>query len=213
MTNIQSILIIGAISIMTFIVVTLIGARNGHRNMKNVTPFLGNEGPLSSSSEETRSIKDLPVVPVKAPRAAGGFAILLTREPTYDRFSSGLLGDDRFLDIRIQGDEWAALFLDVLKCPDVQDIPRFKDESDDDWLDRYGAKFSQRIPEYPMLGRIYDTFIYAAFSREEVDELRNECLTLEKITSDTTASSMLQKLSQACDEAAKRSDGLFLVPD
>src|SRR6266536_825373 len=76
MRNTQSILIIGAISIMTFFVVTLIGAGNGHLNMKNATPFLGNEGPLSSSSEEKRSIKAVPVVPVKAPRAAGGFAIL-----------------------------------------------------------------------------------------------------------------------------------------
>ncbi len=198
---------------MTFIVVTLIGAGNGHLNMKNATPFLGNEGPLSSSSEEKRSIKGVTVVPVKAPRAAGGFAILLTREPIYERFSSGLLDDDRFLDIRIQGDEWSALFLDTLRCPDVQDLPRFTDESDDHWLERYEATFKQSIPKYPMLGRIYDTFIYVAFSHEEVDDLRNECLTLQKTTSDSTASSMLQKLSQACDDAAKRGDGLFLVPD
>lgn len=135
------------------------------------------------------------------------------RDPTFTQFSKGLLGNDHYLDPRLEGREWGALFLDVLKCPDTADVPRLTDEGNEDWQERYGAKFQQAIPNYPMLGRIYDTLIYVAYKPEEIGQLRDECLRLQSMTSDEKALSMLKKLIHACDEASKVRSGLLFVPD
>ncbi len=134
-------------------------------------------------------------------------------DPTFAQFSQGFEGNDHYLDPRLEGNEWGALFVDVLKCPDTGDIPLLAGESNEDWQERYSSKFQQAIPSYPMLGRVYDTLIYVAYKPEEISQLRDECLKVQSMTSNEKALAVLKSLIEACDEASKVRSGLLFVPD
>lgn len=182
-------------------------------NTKKDLPFLGNEGPLAVGSQEINSGGTLKPVSVRLSGMAGGFAVCVMRDPSFEAISRGLRDGDRYLDLRLEGDEWAALFVDVLKCPDADDFPSLPGESNEEWRKRYSLKFQQAIPSYPILARIHDLFIYVIYTPDEVNELRSESLRLQSMTSNELAVAMLKKLVQACDEASKAGSGLVLVPD
>jgi len=101
--------------------------------------------------------------------------------------------------------EWEALFVGVLDVPTS------------DWvgLSREGqrVKFRQALPEYPMLGEIWDVYEDAAFLPEEVPQLRSECLQVRTETTNAEAVRAPRKLIYACDEAIKRGFCLLLSGD
>lgn len=186
-------------------------------DQKKTMPLLGNEGPLNragqSSPREGKANDLIKPVPVAVSGIAGGLSVYMMRDPSFPRFSQGLVGNDRYLDTRLEGDEWEALFLDVLRCPDVGEVPYLPNESSAEWQERYGFKFQQTIPAYPLLGRIHDLFIYVIYKPEEVGQLRDECLRVQSTTSNEKALATLKKLVRSCDEASKIGSGLLLAPD
>lgn len=176
---------------------------------RKIVPLLGKQGPFG---EEKANQKIIPRTD-QTSGFVGSLSIYMMRDPTFHSFSHGISGEDRYLDLWIKGPEWGALFLKVLKCPDVSEIPHLPDEGDDKWERRYALNFKQTIPSLPMLGRMWDLFIYVSFRPEEIEELRAECLKVQASTSDEKALSALNKVLNACDEASKHGSGLLFVPD
>ena len=184
---------------------------------KKMVPLLGKEGPFGDAGtyfrrEEQTSAPDQNISD-KESEVAGGLAIFAMREPTFMTFSHGLSGIDQYLDLRLNGDEWVALYLQVLRCPDAGQVPRLPNEDVAEWHKRYGAKFQQAIPTHPMLGRIYDVFSYISYAPDEIEQLRVECVKLEATTSNEKARFGLAKVIAACNEASQLRVGLLFVPD
>jgi hypothetical protein len=193
------------------------GGQENFMDQKKMVPLLGNEGPFGPADEHSPQGENLrkmaKPVPIPESTIVGGLAVCVMRDPSFERFSQGLSGADRFLDLRLEGDEWGALFLDVLKCPDTGDVPQLGNETSEEWQERYSLKFQQTIPAYPMLGRIHDLFIYVIYKPEEIKQLRDECLRVQSTTSNEKALAMLKKLVRSCDESSKIGFGLLLAPD
>ena len=185
-------------------------------DQKKIVPLLGKEGPFNPtgeySPEEARSISPA-ANPGAESRIIGGLAAFVMRDSSFAAFSRGLSGGDRYLDLRLNGNEWEALFLNVLECPDVDEVTLLPNEDTTEWQMRYARKFNQAIPTYPMLGRMWDMFIYVSYNPDEIDRLRHECLKIQSTTSNEEAQAALTKLLAACDEASKLGFGLLFVPD
>ena len=183
-------------------------------NHKKTEPMLGHNGPFgdalkSQNENEPIGIKAIPSAEFGV---AGSLSIYLMREPSFETFSKGISGEDRYLQLWLDGDEWAAVFFKVLGCPERDSIPRFQNESSDDWEHRYSLMFQRTIPEYPMLGRMSDLFGYVTYRPEEIEQLRVECARIQSGTVNQKAISGLAKLIEACDEASKVNSGLLFAP-
>lgn len=118
---------------------------------------------------------------------------------------------DRTLPIYFEGPEWSALFHYVLRVTDRE--PLVADEDFAEWGERQRVRFQKSIAEYPMLGRIWDTYIDVSYRPEEIPQLRDECLQVKASTSNPVALRGLEKLIAACDEALKDSLGLSLLSE
>ena len=119
---------------------------------------------------------------------------------------------DRHPDIPDLGaDNWSALFFDVLGCPE-SDSPVSGEDMTEYW-ERTRLKFQRAIPDYPMLGRIWDFYNDAWYAPEEVGQLQSECLKVQANTSNQTALEGLGLLLRACDEASADKLGIFLAAD
>ncbi len=135
----------------------------------------------------------------------GRLYIYVTRDPDPVKFPNGLSNNDHMSSF-LTGKEWEALFLDELKCPDRGSISSGNSEV-------YGARFAAALRTYPLLGRISDMYIYVCYESEEVQQLREECLRVQRLTTNPKAAQGLVKLVQACDEALINGSGLLFVPD
>lgn len=192
------------------------GQRTDMDHKKRV-PFLGKEGPFGDAGSyfrlEEQVVSQDQIVSDEGSEVAGGLAIFAMREPTFISFSGGLSGIDRYLDLRLNGDEWVALYLQTLRCPEAGQVPKLPSEDPAEWRKRYGAQFQQAMTAQPMLARIYDLFSYVGYAPDEIEQLSVECVTLEATTSNERARSALAKLIAACNEASKLRVGLLFVPD
>jgi len=185
-------------------------------NHKKMVPLLGKEGPFGDAGTYFREEHAGPPnqnVSDEGSGVAGGLAIFAMREPTFVSFAGGLSGIDRYLDLRLNGDEWMALYRQVLRCPDAGQVPRLPNEEIAEWHKRYSGEFQKAIPAYPMLGRIYDVFSYISYASEEIEQLSVECVNLQAATSNEKARSALAKVIAACNEASTLRAGLLFVPD
>lgn len=184
---------------------------------KKTVPLLGKEGPFRDAGtyfrREEQAGPPNQNVSHEGSEVAGGLAIFAMREPTFMSFSSGLSGIDRYLDLRLNGDEWVGLYLQTLRCPEAGQVPRLLSEDPAEWRKRYGAQFQQAMPAQPMLARIYDLFTYVSYAPDEIEQLCVECVKLEATTSNEKARSALAKLIAACNEASNLRVGLLFVPD
>lgn len=209
--------IVKAALAMTMLVGLIALGQRTDMDQKNTVPLLGKDGPFSDAGtyfrREGQANSPSQNVSDRESEVAGGLAIFAMREPTFITFSRGLSGVDRYLDLRLNGDEWVALYLQVLRCPDAGQVPKLLNEDIAEWHKRYGAKFQQAIPTHPMLARIYDLFSYVSYAPEEIEQLRGECVELEATTSNEKARSALAKMIAACNEASKLRVGLLFVPD
>jgi len=148
---------------------------------------------------------------IKPILATGSFMIYAVRDPkTFEGYTTET---DRYLGIVVYGEEWGELFYNVLGCPKAIDEPRAPAESTDAWQQRYRLKFQQSISEYPMLARIWDTYIDVGYQGEEVQRVRDECLKVRAKTSNHKALAGLGKLIRACNEVSEMGLGLYLTCD
>ena len=65
----------------------------------------------------------------------------------------GTQAGDRYIT-KFTGSDWDAVFRDVFNCPEPE--PYIDGENMENYLRREQIRFQQSVPEYPMLGRIWD---------------------------------------------------------
>ncbi len=118
---------------------------------------------------------------------------------------------DRRLPLFFEGGEWSALFHDVLRSEGGD--PFMPGDDINEWTEKHRIRFQGSIPNYPMLGRIWDTYIDVSYHPEEMSQLRDECLRVKATTSNPVALRGLDKLIHGCDEAIKYGLGLQLAGD
>lgn len=118
-----------------------------------------------------------------------------------------------YLHTDFEAEEWEQLFYHVFDCPAAANEPARFNESEEEWEERFSLQFQRAIPEYPLLGRIWDMFIYVKYRAHEVQALRGECQRVMDNTSNEKARRGLSKLIRACDEASELNYGLLLMPD
>ena len=115
---------------------------------------------------------------------------------------------------RLEYKEWEAIFFFELigYCPFVSRIePEAVDA--DTWNDLWKQRFREAIPEYPLLARMWNEYEDAFYAPDEIDNLRNECLSVKSKTEDTIALKGLDKLIRCCNLAIKENIGLFMAGD
>ncbi|HXG64147.1 MAG TPA: hypothetical protein VNO70_03510 [Blastocatellia bacterium] len=121
-----------------------------------------------------------------------------------------------WLDLTLDGPEWGAIFHDVLRIPVIGSKPLAESqnaEGQENSRGKYMQLFQGAIPEFPLLGRIYDLYEDVAYKHHEIMWLREECLKVQLMTSNPEAKEGLRKLILACDEAMRRNTGLYLASD
>lgn len=173
----------------------------------NKQPLLGKTGPFGSDLSAQSSHEQAQQTSEQGSTANssndGRLYIYVMRDPDPRTFPAALSEGDHFTSF-FTGQEWKRLFVDELKCP----VPL-----PDDSPELYGAKFSSALSAYPKLGKISDMYIYVCYKPEEVRKLREECLQVQRNSSNQEAQEAVAKLVQACDEALKKGSGLLFVPD
>src|SRR5687768_3014148 len=87
---------------------------------------------------------------------------------------------DRFTGKSISWDGWSDLFYDFLKVPPPVDYAA--GESFSNYEARNRTSFSQFVSGmgFPLLARINDIYDDFVFRSDEIKELRNECITLQR---------------------------------
>lgn len=202
------------VGVAIFLIIFAIGGRS-LMNQKNTEPMLGQNGPFGarlSKSQHENETERIEAVPSAEFDNAGSLSIYLMREPSFETFSKGLVGEDRYIELWLDGDEWGAIYFNVLGCPTADSVTRFPNENRESWEQRYSSVFRRAIPEYPMLGRMSDLFLYIAYKPQEIEQFRKECIKVQSDTSNQEATNGLSKLIKACDEALKLNSGLLFVP-
>lgn len=119
---------------------------------------------------------------------------------------------DRPLNVALEVSEWIALFFRVLHCPEPR-IEKADTSSFHERSERYKLIFQQAIPDYPLLGRVWDVYQDVEYKPQEIEQLRQECLKIKAIADNNIALKGLGKIIFACDEALKKGMGLFLASD
>lgn len=205
MNNVRILVAKGGFLAIAVVCVLFIGAKMVSNNKQE--PLLGKNGPFGSDLTAQASRKQAgqtsEQVSTANPSDDGRLYIYVMRDPDPRTFPAGLSEGDHFTSF-FTGNEWEGLFLDELKCP----VPLA-----DDSPELYAAKFSSALSAYPKMGKISDMYIYVCYMPEEVRQLREECLQVQRSSSNQKAQEGLAKLVQACDEALKKGSGLLFVPD
>jgi len=111
-------------------------------------------------------------------------------------------------------DNWRALFFDVLGCAESDfEVSDNSEEGMTKHWERVRLDFQRAIPDYPMLGRIWDFYIDVWYAPEEIELLLAECLEVQAKTSNLTALAGLALMLQACEQATINKLGIFLAAD
>ena len=137
--------------------------------------------------------------------------IHLVRNPeTWDgRIREG----ERITYEQIRYEEWEAIFFTVIMgyCPMYEYYVEGQNLDERD--ERARLRFQQAIPDYPLLGRMWDVYVDAIYKPEEVSQLRKECMRVQAMTDNAEALRGLGKLIKYTEEAERSGLGLFLACD
>lgn len=131
----------------------------------------------------------------------GTLGITISREIAENNDNWDGSRGDRWLDVCINDDDLEAIWLEIFllvtgKSYDGEENILWLRINDQQW-------FAKTLPEFPMLGRINNTWEDAYFNAEEVMLLREECIKIESTTGNPSADLGLRKLIYSCDEAIK----------
>lgn len=125
---------------------------------------------------------------------------------------------DHHTALEIEGQEWEELIFKVLQAPEFEKY--VEGEDSDVYYERQEKLLKEDLTGkgYPMLGRLWCSFIWwnnrdISYSPSEVHQLLAECLKLQKKTENVYALSALGKLIAACREALEINSGLALLSD
>jgi len=138
--------------------------------------------------------------------ALGSQSLLLKREQNgWDKKR------DRLLATHLEGREWGALFFGELQCPHPE--PYQPEDDINLAIERDRQRFQSAIPDFPMLGRNWDSYTDVWYRPEEITSLRDECLEVQSSAKDPRSLNAVGKLISACDEALKSKLGLLLASE
>lgn len=120
---------------------------------------------------------------------------------------------DRYIGLQIDSDEWIELFYVVLEVPKQEQY--LEGEPFHQFDARQDAVFRSYLVKrgFPLLARITDIYKDSFFRRDEIDDFRQECLTVRERSKSQLANNALEKLIQACDLACEHNSGLTLIGD
>lgn len=144
---------------------------------------------------------------IKSTMAANAAIILIPEEGKKDAGDRLVLGN-------FGGDEWLAVFRDVLHCPLSSETPYSPSDDPKEWANKFESRFRQAIRDYPLLGRYSSIYGDITYTYREVSDLRRECLEVKSLaTSNKAALAGLNKLINVCDEALVHHMGILLTFD
>ena len=126
-------------------------------------------------------------------------------------WDDGYHKDDFYVGFDFHWVDWEALFWGALNAAERDEYVQGEDIIE--FHERNRRKFEESIPEYPLLGRIFDMYEDAVYEAEEVNQLREECLKAREGTEHAGAIKAANKLILACDKASERGLGLRLISD
>ncbi len=130
-------------------------------------------------------------------------------------FENGVLsftvGLYTYIDLDFTPRDWDALFLKTLGCPAFD--PCREEETSNECHERNRRMFQSAISEYPLLGRIFDFYEDAKYTKEEIAVLRAECERAKTKVTERYGLHAVRKLLYACDKALGVKGGLRLVCD
>lgn len=113
----------------------------------------------------------------------------------------------------ITEEEWDNLFYGSFGCFMGMNEPYIDGEPIENWEERVRTKFQSAIPNYPLLGRMWQIDSEYWYSPEEIKKLLEECLSALDKVSDQSARNALEKIVRACNEAILHNGGLSVVGD
>jgi hypothetical protein len=118
---------------------------------------------------------------------------------------------DRHIPVCLNEVDWQAIFFKRLHCPERDAYVPGEDTND--WLNRNRRLFERSIPDYPMLGRIFDMYEDYTFTPNEAALLRDECLRAKASSSEPSADVALRKIIYCCNIASAENRHLVFSGD
>jgi hypothetical protein len=112
---------------------------------------------------------------------------------------------DRVLNEKIPHDEWEALLFGTLGA---------SLESYHDWVAKWESREASDmylVPKYPLLSRLNDNLVDVAYTRSEVEALRQEASSLINEPIDELVRNLLRIIIAICDEAQKQNLAIYLL--
>lgn len=122
----------------------------------------------------------------------------------------GVEHGDRYLGDFL-GSDWDAIFYELFACPTPQ--PYGAGDNLTEYNESRRQSIQRCLSEYPMLARIWDLYLDVGYLAEDVRLLQIECQKLSSSTDQARTKQALAKLLQACSEAIRDNQALFLVSD
>lgn len=140
----------------------------------------------------------------------GMHSTCLVRDPEVFARNPGIASaEDRCLSFGLTYQEWHSLFFDVLGLTDGSPEEVTVSPTPGGPI----IELETEIPGYPMLSRIKGYLYDTVFRRDEIAQLRDECLQLETKSSNQPAMRGLRKLLKMCDLAEEAGLSIYLMAE
>jgi len=119
---------------------------------------------------------------------------------------------DHPVDLRLTYQEWLAIYFDALgldKSGYEEEVA--KRASEGNKVPTFLTELDEEIPGFPLLSRIRGPYHDVVFERDELEDLRKECLKVQANTSNTLALQGLEKLIHIYDQARRLGLSIYFV--
>ena len=126
-------------------------------------------------------------------------------------WESGRHADDVYVGFDFHWNDWEALFRTALNAAERDEYVQGEDI--DEFHERNRRKFKDSIPDYPLLGRMFDMYEDAAFEATELECLRSECLRVCNDAIHNDAVRAANRIILACNKASESGLGLLFISD
>jgi hypothetical protein len=128
-----------------------------------------------------------------------GAYYLLTETADYEL--EHRLRKTRLVDFGITYDEWQEIYVNLIKIENLLPKNKIAYTTYEGYTKILGIM--GKIPKYPKMSKIRSGGIDVFFERNEIKQLKTECLELEKIATNSVALRGLDKLIRTCELAQK----------
>jgi hypothetical protein len=118
---------------------------------------------------------------------------------------------DHPVDLRLTYQEWLAIYFDALgldKSAFEETAARLAAQGQGQ---SFLTEFDDEIPGFPLLSRIRGPYHDVVFERDELEDLRKECLKVQASTSNTLALQGLEKLIHIYDQARRLGLSIYFI--